>query len=228
MNMVRLWGAVFVTIALVQPVFASEVTVSFVLPAAAKDMAATWSATPTNLPEEADILSAMVMEDEPRVGEWQVALEPGPYMISAFTDVDVYELNLDITDQDQGKVIEIPAIDYTQQIPYRCEGPAPCAYEDADTGLSFTLPAGWSSEQPYFPEIGRGELSADVSAVFFEHVEGDGGSVWFLNPIDWHDEEMGPCVDVDLGVMCTFEQSQGSEAAFSVIVPSLVQGAGAP
>ena len=226
--MVRLWGAAFVTMALVQPVFAQEVTVSFVLPAAAKDIPATWSATPTNLPEDADILSSMVLEDEPKVGEWQVALAPGPYMISAFTDLDVYELNLDLSAADQGKVIEVPAIVFSQNIPYRCEGPESCTYEDSDTGLSFALPAGWSAEQPYFPEIGKGEVAADVSAVFFEHVDGDGGAVWFLNPIDWHDEEMGPCVDIDLGVMCSFDQSDAAQKAFSIIVPSLVQGAGAP
>ena len=106
-------------------------------------------------------------------------------------------------------------------VAYRCEGAGPCSIADAATGLAFDLPGGWASEQPYFADIGDGTRETDVSVVFYEDVESEEGAVWFLNPVDWVADEAGPCRDVTIGEMCTFDLGGAAEMAFALIAPTL-------
>ncbi|MDO9640443.1 MAG: hypothetical protein Q7J44_18065 [Pseudotabrizicola sp.] len=177
-----------------------------------------WSAVPLNLPEGADVLEAMIMTEGALDGPWQVMLEPGDYVISGFSEADLYEISIEVTPQTT--VIEVPVLAIEPQVALRCTEPR-CDYADAATGLQVTLPQGWAVDLPYHADLGDGDLAPEVSTVFFEDVEGDGGAVWFLNPLDWITGETGPCRAVAQGNLCTFDVSAAAELAFAVIAPSL-------
>lgn len=213
------WTA-FVLWVLTQGVaFADPVEVTFRLPPDHAEQAVSWSATPLDLPEDADVLAAMTMEPEPFAGPWTVFLEPGRYLVSAFSEVDVFELDVAIS---AGLAeIEVPLLNLATEIPFRCPDVALCQFKDDATGLLFDLPQGWAADRPLHADLGDGTFAKDVSATFFEDVEGDGADVWFLNPVDWVEEDETPCQDTSLGPMCTFDLSDKAKAAFDVIAPSL-------
>jgi hypothetical protein len=208
--------------------WADEVQVTFQLEPGHEGVVVSWSATPLDLPPDADILSAMLMEPDPIDTPWQVALAPGNYLISAFSETDVYELSVTITDAQKDQLFSVPALDLAEQVAYHCTETPICRIDDADTGLSFVLPQGWGAEQPYFADLGNGEMAPEVSTVFFEEAEGDAAAVWFLNPLDWIEDDNGPCLQVSIGTMCSFEIGPVAQAGFDVIAPSLVVGPSAP
>jgi len=200
---------------------AQEVQAVFTLPAGFEDRAVSWSATPLDLSPDADVLDAMMMKPEAATGPWIVVLAPGPYMISAFSEVEVFELTATVAPQPSVQSFEVPVLSLESIVAIRCEGAGPCAFDDPATGLGFDLPGGWAAEQPYFADLGAGEKAKEVSVVFFEDVTDDGGSVWFLNPVDWVEDDAGPCRDVAAGVLCTFDLGGQAEAGFAIIAPSL-------
>ena len=122
----------------------------------------------------------------------------------------------------------MPALNLTQQVAFHCTESLPCTIEDPETGLSFMLPNGWGAEQPYFADLGDGELAAEVSGVFFQEGEGESGAVWFLNPVDWIEDDNGPCQEVSIGTMCSFEIGPAAQAGFDLIAPSLAIGPSQP
>jgi hypothetical protein len=207
--------------------WADEVQVTFALEPGHEGVSVSWSATPLDLPPDADILSAMIMEPDPIDGPWQVVLEPGLYLVSAFSETDVFELSVSVTEA-PNQSFTVPALDLSQQVAYHCADAPSCRIEDADTGLGFVLPQGWGAEQPYFADLGNGEMAPEISAVFFEEIDGDGAAVWFLNPLDWIEDDNGPCVPVSIGTMCSFDIGPAAQAGFDVIAPSLTVGPSAP
>ncbi|MFN4155296.1 MAG: hypothetical protein ACK4HF_11635 [Paracoccaceae bacterium] len=194
------------------------VSITALVPEGVEPRRVSWSAVPLDLPEDADVLDAMIMTPEPVAGPWQVLLEPGEYLISGFTEVELYEISAVVTAQTG--VIKVPVLDIGPGIALRCTEPR-CDYTDEATGLRLTLPQGWAVDAPYHADLGDGELAEQISTVFFEDVEGDGGAVWFLNPVDWITGDTGPCRAVAQGNLCTFDVSPAAEAAFAVIAPSL-------
>ncbi|WP_103333159.1 hypothetical protein [Pseudotabrizicola formosa] len=194
------------------------VQVTALLPEGAERRPVSWSAVPLTLPEGADVLAAMIITPAPLDGPWQVALEPGAYVISGFSAAELYESTVLITPQTT--VIEVPVLALDPQVALRCTEPR-CDHTDAATGLQVTLPQGWAMDQPSHADLGSGTLAPDVSTVFYEDVAGDGGAVWFLNPVDWITGETGPCRAVAQGNLCTFEITPAAEAGFAVIAPSL-------
>ncbi|MDO8885046.1 hypothetical protein [Pseudotabrizicola sp.] len=217
-----IWG-----LALCLPAGAEPITVSIIalVPEGGETRPVSWSAVPLDLPEDADVIDAMIMTPEPVDGPWQVALEPGDYVISGFTEAELYETTAAVTPQT--RMIEVPVLAIDQTVALRC-AEARCDFTDEATGLHATLPEGWAVDAPYFADLGDGALATEISTVFFEDVEGDGGGVWFLNPVDWITGDTGPCRTVELGNLCTFDLSPAAEAAFSVIAPALRLGATAP
>ncbi|RGP36967.1 hypothetical protein [Pseudotabrizicola alkalilacus] len=201
--------------ALAEPV---TVSVTALLPEGVEAGPVSWSAVPLDLPEEADVLEAMIMTPEPVNGPWQVVLEPGEYLLSGFTEAELFEAKAVVTTQTT--LIEVPVLAIEPAVALRCTEPR-CDYTDSETGLRVTLPQGWAVETPYHADLGDGELAEEVSAVFFEDVEGDGGAVWFLNPVDWITGDTGPCRAVAQGNLCSFDLTPAAEAAFAVIAPSL-------
>lgn len=197
---------------------AQEVEAVFSVPPDFADLPVTWSATPLDLPPEADPFQAMIFEDEARAGPWIVTLAPGTYLVSAFSATEVFELSVAVA-ADMGPVT-VPPLELGPAIPFRC-AQEKCDFVDPVTGLRFSLPMGWAAEQPYHADLGDGLIAPEVSAVFFEDRQDDGSAVWFLNPLDWFVDENGPCRDVSLGSLCTFEVTQAAEDALSVIAPSL-------
>lgn len=213
-------AAVFAFAMVARMAGAQEVQVTFSLPPEHGALGVSWAATPMNLPADADVLQAMVMEPETRPGPWTVTLEPGPYIVSAFSEADLFELEVTITAETQ-QAYEVPALSFSAVIPYRCADQDLCAFQDPATGLAFSLPRGWAAEEPYRFDEGDGTVATSVSAVFFQDTDGDGADVWFLNPPEWEVDENGPCRDVPLGALCTFDLTAGAEAAFAVLSPSL-------
>ena len=98
-----------------------------------------------------------------------------------------------------------------------CTGSKACLIEDA-TGLTFLLPAGWTSDAPFLAETAGGVV-ADAPTVTFT---GPGGhQVLVFNPIRWI-ESNGTCAQSPVGPLCIFGPPDGvSLAAFAVILPSL-------
>ena len=221
------WLALALALAFGSQAGAEPVTVRItaVVPEGGETRPVSWSAVPLDLPEDADVLDAMIMTPEPVDGPWQVALEPGAYVISGFTEAELYEATAVVTPQTD--LIEVPVLSIEQLVALRCAG-VQCDYGDAQTGLQVTLPQGWAVDMPYRADLGDGRLAPEVSTVFFEDVEGDGGAVWFLNPVDWIPGDTGPCRTVTLGTLCSFDVSPAAEAAFAVIAPSLRLDAPAP
>lgn len=190
-----------------------------VVPEGAETRPVSWSALPLDLAEDADVLDAMIMTPEPVDGPWEVMLEPGEYLFSGFTEVELFEISALVTPQTTE--IAVPVLAIEQAVALRCQETETCVYTDAATGLQAVLPKGWAVDVPYHADLGGGEQADEVSTVFFEDVEGDGGAVWFLNPLDWITGDTGPCRAVTQGNLCTFEVSPAAEAAFAVIAPSL-------
>jgi hypothetical protein len=204
---------------------AAEVQVTFTLPAGFDDTPVSWSATPLDLAPDADVLAAMVMEPDSAPGPWRVVLTPGEYLISAFSNVEVFELTTALTAEPATQTYEVPLLSLEATVAYRCDGAGPCSITDAATGLGFDLPGGWAAELPYFADMGNGEHATEVSIVFYQDTEDEGAAVWFLNPVDWVEDEAGPCRDVAAGLMCTFDEGTAAETGFAVIAPSLRLGA---
>ena len=121
---------------------AQEVQATFSLPPEHAATPVSWSATPTDLPEGADVLSAMVMQPDSAPGPWTVTLAPGAYQITAFSEADVFELTLLLPDAPAVQAYEVPPLALATSVPFRCEGDTPCTFADAATGLSFALPPG--------------------------------------------------------------------------------------
>ncbi len=205
---------------LAAPLWAETFDSGFHLPPGYEDRAVSWSATPLDLPRDADMLAAMTMEPESRPGPWTVALVPGDYQISAFSEVELFELILTLPPT-SGQSYEVPLLKFETAIPYQCTEAPVCTYADAETGLAFALPQGWAAERPYHFDLGDGERAEEISAVFFQNIEGEGADVWFLNPSEWVEDENGPCETVTLGAFCTFERTPGALAAREVILGAL-------
>lgn len=223
-----IWALVAVVWGLVGMAQAAEVQVTFTLPPGFEDKAVSWSATPLDLAPDVDVLDAMTMEPESRPGPWVVVLTPGEYLITAFSDVEVFELTTTLAADPSTQIHEVPLLSLEASVAYRCEGAGPCSISDTATGLGFDLPGGWAAEQPYFADLGGGTRANEVSAVFYQDIMDEGAAVWFLNPVDWVEDEAGPCRDVKPGVMCTFDLGGQAEAGFALIAPSLRLGAAAP
>lgn len=211
----------------VQAVLAAplEVTISAQLPAGltAEPPAISWSATPLDLPEDADILAAMVFTPEPVQGPWLASLEPGHYQISGFSEIGVFETEFQLNAV--GPIsLSVPEVVAQDRVVFHCAEGVSCAYNDPATGLELHLPKGWALEQPeHLPGMGQ-----KISSVFFEESEAEGAGVWFLNPDEWFEEDNGPCWEVSLGEMCTFEETESAKFAFEIIAPSLRLATTAP
>ena len=220
MGSVRAFGLAVMFAALPASAQAEPVLVSVtaLLPEGAAPRPVSWSAVPLNLPETADVLKAMIVTPEPVAGPWQVLLEPGEYVISGFTEAELFEATTLVTAQTT--LIAVPVLAIEPQVALRCTEPR-CDYADAATGLRLTLPQGWVVDVPYHADLGGGALAPEVSTVFYEDVEGDGGAVWFLNPMDWITNDTGPCRAVAQGNLCTFEITPAAESGFAIIAPSL-------
>ena len=191
------------------------------LPPAYAERAVSWSATPLDLPEDADILAAMLTQPAAGSGPWQVALEPGDYLISAFSDVEVFEQTVTVLPEPPEQTFEVAVLELDASAPYSCADQVECAFADTETLLAFSLPQGWAAERPYRGDLGDGVMADNISAVFFEETQGEDAAVWFLNPLDWIEDEQGPCRRVSVGSLCTFDPSAAAEIGFAVIAPSL-------
>lgn len=214
------WGAILAFGLSLASAGAEPVAVSFSLPPEFADRSVTWSATPTDLSADVDLLEAMVVEAEPMAGPWAITLEPGAYLVSAFSEVEVFEAEIRIV-AGTAQAYEVPPLLLETAIPFRCTDAPRCSFKDDPSGLLFDLPQGWAAEKPYHFELDDGAQAPELSAVFFEDIEGDGADVWFLNPPEWMVEENGPCQEGDLGPLCTFDLSPDAQAAFAIIAPSL-------
>ncbi|MBN2630367.1 MAG: hypothetical protein JXR75_07490 [Rhodobacteraceae bacterium] len=195
------------------------VTIAADSPEGTADRPVSWSATPLDLPPEADVFAAMTKTPEPVTGPWQVALEPGRYLISGFSEVELYEL--EVTLPDAGATILVPQLPVAPAVVFRCTEAPTCDYTHPESGLSLTLPQGWALDAPYHGDLGDGEVAPDLSAVIYEDRQDDGAAVWFLNPPDWITDDNGPCRGVAIGQVCTFEISDAADGAFATIAPSL-------
>lgn len=221
--MLRLFSGCLAVLTLPALALAEDVSVTFALPPEFAGLAVSWSATPLDLPADADMLAALIVQPGARPGPWTVALKPGEYLISAFSSTEVFEQPFRVTATAPPGPVLVPPIALAVTVPFRC-ATARCSFVDDATGLAFDLPQGWAAEQPYHADLGGGERAAEVSAVFFQDADGDDAAVWFLNPPDWTPDDSGPCQPVAPGVICSFALTPAATQALKVIAPSLRQG----
>lgn len=222
--MLRLLSGCLALLALPALAGAEDIRVTFALPPEFADLAVTWSAAPLDLPPEADILAALIVQPKAMVGPWTVALAPGEYLVSAFSRAEVFEQQVHVApyhgEGEQNGVVLVPLLKLAVAAPYRC-AEARCSFVDDATGLAFDLPQGWAADPPTRADPGRDAPAKEISAVFYQQIDGDEAAVWFLNPPDWIEGDSGPCRPVDMGRLCSFALTPAAMAALAVIAPSL-------
>ncbi len=189
------------------------------------ELAVTWSAVPVegqDLPPEAWAMQEGIAGPVTELflpGEYDVLGEAGdtvyagrvritPEGPNAF--VIPYSPTLSPAGEDQ--IAEAPA-----PADYVCDSADPCAHDDP-TGLSFTLPAGWRAEAPFFYETAAGVRSERPTVAF---TDAGGERTIVLNPIRWS-EGNGTCSLSAAGELCVVGQPDGEALlAYSTILPSL-------
>ncbi len=192
---------------------AGEVAVDVLPEAKAPEIS--WSALPL---DGLDVQP--VVAPDPIRGPWQADLAPGTWLISGLsTDGRSFE-DVVTLDEAPSHTLTIPEIEPPIDATYACSDSPTCAFTDEATGLSFTLPEHWGAESPFIPDLPDGAQPSGPSGGFFE-ITPEGGAYWALNPLDWVAGETGPCEEVAVGLICTFEESPVAKAALAVIAPSL-------
>lgn len=184
-------------------------------PEGAGDALISWSALPLDLADAQPVIAPDDVQ-----GPWQVDLPAGHWIISGTgTDGHSYETVVQV-EAGGDAAIPVPRLAMTDSAAWSCHGQPVCTYSDEHSGLSFALPDNWGAE-PFLVLTGPdGSLPKGPTGGFFEMAP-DGGAYWALNPVDWVQGETGPCHEMPLGLMCTYDETASAKAAFDVIVPAL-------
>lgn len=138
--------------------------------------------------------------------EWQVALQPGPWLITATAEgangpglaalVSVSEPgNLEIAQPRFG----VSALTDGSMFHRVCDGELPCSVADEFTKLRLILLPNWTMQDPYPLETAAGVTSNLPSTLF--GIAGRNEPLVALNPRQW-DAMLGPCVDTQAGQLC--------------------------
>lgn len=88
--------------------------------------------------------------------------------------------------------------------PFHCLGEQACEMRDGETGLAFTLPAGWVADQPSRAPMSAGAAAAgeELANPYVEFFESRGNlNRIILNPRQWIDDN-GPCAVTRAGTLC--------------------------
>lgn len=164
-----------------------------------------WSAVPLDSgmsPEAwAPVSETVIAEGEFEPGRYEVsAVAPGEVEFKAVVDIRpgadndfVIPLAQTQSQGDADGFAEPPVIVCTDQ----ARG---CPYSDPATGLSLTVPDGWSLTAPWFYQTAAGELATIPSASLFRQVGGDVQTIE-LNPRQWL-QSNGPCIDLGRIQVC--------------------------
>jgi len=179
----------------------------------------TWSAVP--LPGQPVAPEAWAMQ-EPVVGQVSATFEPGTYSVRGDAPEMVFAGEVTISPDGENTFMVLPdetlapapaqtegdepyeSIGMGEDTGYFCEDPTPCRHSDAETGLSFLLPAGWHTDFPFVYETAGGARADGPTMSFFGPAKGDAIASVTLNPHQWLSSN-GPCEDVAMGVLCRFE-----------------------
>lgn len=196
---------------------AEPVEVRFAPPEAMAEVPVMWEAMPIDIPEATEELP-IVGSGNPVTGPWMVALEPGTWQVNGWTDAAFLTGQFTVTKD--SATFDVALQEPLPPPPYRCTEGKSCTYQDPATGLSFSIPVGWATNQPTKADLPDGAKADQVTVVFFEDVKAEGGEAWFLNPTEWSDA-FGACREIALGRLCSFSATPASEAAFAIIEPSL-------
>lgn len=185
------------------------------------ELAVVWSAVPLpgqDLPPEAWAMQESV------VGPVSADFLPGTYDVLGEAGDDVFAGRVIVTAAGPN-VFTVPRSmtlspggeDGPDQLQHSCAGPQPCRIVDP-IGLSFTLPAGWSSDEPFLYETAGGVRAERPTATFLGP---NGNPTLLLNPIRWT-ESNGACTGSAAGPLCIPGQPEPAAlAALATILPSL-------
>ncbi|MDS1136661.1 vWA domain-containing protein [Nitratireductor indicus] len=111
-----------------------------------------------------------------------------------------------------------------EDVGFRCDKRTACQIRDAETGLSFVLPAGWFTDIPVFGgrtagQAQAGEMLPFPSISFFSAAEVPDTIV--LNPHQWL-RMNGPCEPINVGELCMFESANPeASTAFELLIATL-------
>lgn len=186
-----------------------------------------WSAVPLDpamSPEAwAPISETVVAEGEFEPGRYEVsALAPGEVEFKAIVDIQPgghndFVIPLAQTQPlgDADGFAEPPVVVCTGQV-------RGCPYSDPATGLSLTVPDGWSLTAPWLYQTAAGVVATIPSASLFRQVEGDVQTIE-INPRQWL-QSNGPCTDVGGIPLCHPHESDATlDAAVATLRESLTR-----
>ncbi|MDD2867330.1 PAN domain-containing protein [Neomegalonema sp.] len=185
-----------------------------------EDRPVIWSAEPL----EKQAFEAMAMP-YPALGDFETALEPGLWRVwgegAGFSLAGEIRVGADAGAR---FVIPLDPTPFDLSTPvFFCDGPEICAFEDALTGLAFSLPPGWSAGPAWFYETAGG-ARASLPTVEF-HASAEGGEP--LASLNLRQAgQGGRCLDLEAGRLCLHDLSApGGAAGFELLAATVKPGA---
>lgn len=135
-------------------------------------------------------------------GGWQTTLTPGDWAFFGMAQEGTFFGRVTVAAGQSTYVIPRegpvePAAEASDDVGFRCDGPAACPISDPETGLGFVLPAGWFTDFPFFYETAAGVVADRPTMAF---LTAEGGRIE-LNPIQWVAAN-GPCRETAAGALC--------------------------
>lgn len=193
---------------------AQDIPMTFT-PEASGDTPIAWTALPLDLADAEPVIAP-----EEVTGPWAIALPAGSWLIAGVgADGKSYE-TIALVQAGGDAQIAVPESAMADNAVWSCHGQPTCTHTDDHSGLTFTLPDGWAAETLVVVEKPDGSLPMGPTGGFFEMAP-EGGAYWALNPVDWVKRETGPCHEIPLGLLCTYDETDIAADAFAVIAPSL-------
>jgi hypothetical protein len=199
-----------------------RITVTLQLPPEQRDMRVQWSAIRID-----QVMMDVEFAMNDRLGDYSTDFAPGRYAITGHGGDFVLEGEIDVASSGTREFV-IPVTEYTREevLALICGTLAGCAYIDARTGLSLTVPYGWIMGEPDMYETAAGARADHPSVDLWR--EHDVGRLDIrLNPRQW---TLGPCTAIPAGELCRSNiETPALIDAFEVIRASLrLETASAP
>ncbi len=184
-----------------------------------EDRPVVWSAEPL----EKQAFEAMAMP-YPALGDFETALEPGLWRVWGEGAGFALAGEIRVTEEEGARFVvplDPAPFDFSTPV-FFCDGPDTCAFEDALTGLAFSLPPGWSAGPAWFYETAGGARASLPTVEFYASEEG-GESLVSLNLRQAG--QGGRCLDLAAGRLCLHDLSApGGAEGFDLLAETVKPG----
>jgi|GEM_PF-1499115 hypothetical protein len=201
-----------------------RIVVTLKLPPEQRDTRVQWSAIRLD-----EVMMDVEFAMNDRLGDYSTDFATGRYGISGHGGDFVLEAEIEVSAGGPREFV-IPVSEYPNEegLALICGTLAGCAYSDARTGLSLTVPYGWMMTHPDVYETAAG-ARADYPSVDLLRAHDVGRLEIRINPRQWS-QALGPCVATAAGELCRNAiETAALLDAFEVIRASLkLETASAP